>query len=284
MADRHSHADEPQLVKDPELVARIESENSLRQFDAAMEELELWLADDRYKLRPSLIYKLHRILLEGLSQYAGVPRTTKVRIRGSGHVPPEASQVPALVEELCDYVNEHWSERSAVHLAAYVLWRMNWIHPFVDGNGRTARIISYLVLCAHSKNSLPGPLTIPEQISKNKQPYYRALESADQAYLKGHLDISMLEELISAHLANQLLDFYEKAAGLNGTELDEGTRAELSKVLEEARRERGEDRQAVYAPYRSSERGILSWVERHPVLVGLMGLIIVTILGILFGR
>jgi Fic family protein len=46
------------------------------------------------------------------------------------------------IEFMCDYVNDRWAEASAVHLCAYVLWRLNWIHPFGDGNGRTARAIA----------------------------------------------------------------------------------------------------------------------------------------------
>jgi Fic family protein len=48
------------------------------------------------------------------------------------------------VQSLCEYINDNW--QSTVHLAAYVLWKMNWIHPFADGNGRTARAVSYVVL------------------------------------------------------------------------------------------------------------------------------------------
>lgn len=285
MVERHSQADEPQLVKDPDEIARIESENALRQFDAAMEELEIWLKSERYKLRPSLILKLHRILLERLSEYAGVYRPAKVTIQGSGHKPPSAGSVPALVEELCEYVNDHWNDRSAVHLAAYILWRMNWIHPFSDGNGRTARIVSYLVLCAHSRNRLPGELTIPEQISRNKQPYYEALEAADKGDAKGRVDVSELEGLLGAHLANQLLDFYQEASGRGQIELDDASRAELAKVLEEAKAEGAVERKAVYSfPNKESRPTIIGWIERHPALTGLIGALLAAILGIIFAR
>ncbi|HET9282483.1 MAG TPA: Fic family protein [Candidatus Angelobacter sp.] len=53
--------------------------------------------------------------------------------------------------------------KSAIHLAAYVIWRLNWIHPFADGNGRTSRALSYLVLCTRLGERLPGTVTIPDQ-------------------------------------------------------------------------------------------------------------------------
>src|ERR1700691_2453032 len=52
-------------------------------------------------------------------------------------------------------VNEHWEESNAIHLAAYILWKLNWIHPFADGNGRTARAVSYAVLCIKLDGLLP---------------------------------------------------------------------------------------------------------------------------------
>jgi Fic family protein len=131
-----------------------------------------------------------------------------VEISQSRHQPPGAHQVPELVEELCDYVNENW-HRAAVHLAAYVMWRLNWIHPFADGNGRTSRAFSYFVLCVRSGSWLPGTNTIPEQISKGKAPYYKALEAADEAWRKGALDLQFMESLLGEMLATQLVDFHK---------------------------------------------------------------------------
>ena len=76
---------------------------------------------------------------------------------------------------MCDYINNHWNDMSAVHLCAYVLWKLNWIYPFSDGNGRTARAVAYVVLSIKLDSLLPGAPTIPEQIAGNKTPYYKAL-------------------------------------------------------------------------------------------------------------
>jgi len=90
---------------------------------------------------------------------------------------------------LCDYVNTNWDSRSALHLAAYVLWKLNWIHPFVDGNGRTARTLSNVVLNVKLDALLPGLPSIPEQIAEDKKPYYDALEEADHAWTVGQIDV-----------------------------------------------------------------------------------------------
>ena len=121
--------------------------------------------------------------------------------------------MPALTEDLCEYVNEKFDACSALHLAAYVMWRINWIHPFDDGNGRTARATSYLVLCVKLRNRLPGKPTIPDLIAEQKGPYYKALEVADAAWAEGRLDLTALESLLESHLAAQLVSAVEEARG-----------------------------------------------------------------------
>jgi Fic family protein len=145
--DRHSRALEVELITDPTEKAKQEARNGLRQFDEVIAQIEYWLHPERpFRLRPSAILSLHRRALEGINSFAGVWRPTAIEIGGSRHTPPPAHLVPELIENMCDYVNDNWA-RSPVHLSSYSLWRMNWIHPFVDGNGRTARAVSYLILC-----------------------------------------------------------------------------------------------------------------------------------------
>jgi len=97
------------------------------------------------------------------------------------------------------------------------MWRLNWIHPFVDGNGRTSRIISYVILCLRLGFRLPGTMTIPEQIEKDRTPYFRALDEADAAYKRGKIDVSTMEAVIEGLLAKQLTNVYELAAGKPAT-------------------------------------------------------------------
>jgi Fic family protein len=92
-----------------------------------------------------------------------------------------------------------------MHLAAYVMWRLNWIHPFTDGNGRTSRAASYMILCVRLGYVLPGKRTIPDQIAEDKTPYYQALEAADTAWRAGKIDLNALKKLLSSMLAQQLI-------------------------------------------------------------------------------
>jgi len=212
--DRHSRALDAELITDPDEKAKAEARNGLRQFDAVIEMVESFSHPDRkFRMRPSYLLHLHRIALRGISSFAGNWRPAGIEIQGSRHQPIGAHLVPGVIEEMCDYVNDNWENCSPIHLAAYALWRLNWIHPFTDGNGRTARAFSYLLLCLRLGYRVPGRRTIPEQIASDKTPYYRALEAADKEWEAKKIDLSVLEKLLSDFLANQLASVYEQAVG-----------------------------------------------------------------------
>jgi len=210
---RHSRALEPQLISDPTLKAEAEAANGLRQYDLAVQAVQTAIERQPFKLRLSLILSFQRQALQGISSYAGNFRPGDVEIQHSRHEPPEAHLVPELVEDLCDYVNSNWDSSSPIHLAAYVMWRLNWIHPFADGNGRTSRILAFFVLFARLGALLPGTPTLPELIIDHRDLYEAALDDADDACKAGRLDVSKMEALIEGLLAKQLARIYELAAG-----------------------------------------------------------------------
>ncbi len=210
---RHSVAFSADLIADPQQRAEREARNGLLQFDLGMRIVEEWTFDKsrKFKLRPSLILSLHRAALDGISAYAGNFRPAGVKIEGSKHEPPGAHLVPELIEEMCDYVNDNWSQ-SALHLASYLMWRLNWVHPFADGNGRTSRILSYVVLSIRLGYRLPGTPTIPEQIVENRDPYFSALDAADAAWRAGdRVDVGQMEKMLEAMLAKQLMGIIHTA-------------------------------------------------------------------------
>ena len=205
--DRKSEADPVELIKDPELKARREAENGVRQFKLAVQMIRSNIPnDDRaFRLRQSTILQLHKEALDGIHPLAGTYRNSRVFIGNSDHLPPKAVEVPDHVSDMCEYVNTNWEEKNACHLSSYVLWRLNWIHPFADGNGRTARVVSYLILNIKLRSLLPGSPTIPDIIATDKNPYYAELEKADRAWRLEKLDISGMEKMMEALLAQQLL-------------------------------------------------------------------------------
>src|SRR6202045_898396 len=139
---RDSRALEPELIVDPQAKAVAEARNGFRQYDAAIGAIHSALERGSFKLRPSLILGLQREALAGISSYAGNYRPGGVAIEGSKHEPVGAHRVPELVEDMCDYVNDHWEHSTPIHLAAYLMWRSNLFNPFSVSGGRSKRIPS----------------------------------------------------------------------------------------------------------------------------------------------
>jgi hypothetical protein len=190
-------------------IARREAENGLRQYDVAAKIIEDSIAaGEVYTLRPQVICHLNLVAIDGVDPCPGIYRVGPISITNTAHVPPGGALVPVYVQEMCDYVNAN-AGVSAIHQAAFLLWRLNWIHPFCNGNGRTSRMISYVMLCVRLGVLLPGKVTLPEQIANEKSNpdgslYYAGLEAADIAWKRGVVDVSSLESMLSDQLVKQL--------------------------------------------------------------------------------
>jgi fido (protein-threonine AMPylation protein) len=207
--------------------ANQEALNTLLQYDRMIELIRSYLnGADRFRLRPSTIQELNRISIQNVENDAGRWRDVEMLIGDSRHVPPSVNELAGYIDELCDYVNDHWDDRSALHLAAFIMWRLNWIHPFVDGNGRTTRAVSYYVLCCRLGFYIPGVTTIPELIASDKAQYYAALEAADDALKEGRgIDVSQMEGLLHGLLAKQMVEALKYAGVATSRSIRTGTPA-----------------------------------------------------------
>lgn len=125
-----------------------------------------------YVFSTSDILSVHALVLDKIEKdYAGRFRTSAVRISGANFVPPNALKVSSLIDELIDWVNS--ADLNPLIKAAIFHHRFVWIHPFFDGNGRTARLLFNLIFM---KLGFP-----PAIILKNdRKKYYDALNKANQ--------------------------------------------------------------------------------------------------------
>ena len=216
MNDRQTISASATVVVDADERAALEAENALLQFDRVLDLIDEHLRDGRpFRLRPSTILTLHAEAMRGVDSQAGTFRNAPVEIVGSKHAPPAESLVALKVEDMCEWVGERWDACSAIDLCAYIMWRLNWIHPFADGNGRTTRAVAYLVLCVKAGARLPGFPTIPEQIAADKKPYYSALEAADTSESEEEPDLSAMRALLETYLEKQLQAVFEAARAGN---------------------------------------------------------------------
>jgi len=147
---------------------------------------------------------LNHVAVANISQFGGRFREEPIYV--GNHVPPHFREVPDLMDRFISFLQENWFLLSPTQLAGYGLWRLNWVHPFVEGNGRTARATCYYLLCVRSGALLPGRKIVPERIRETRQEYVAALQSADQAWNAGQLDISAMEGYLARLLEAQLRD------------------------------------------------------------------------------
>ena len=155
----------------------LEAENVSRMHGFLQSAVAACLAADRPMLTEGIVKALNFHAMACLQPDAGAYRTCPVTV--GGYRPPEPFRVPGLMRDLIDGVNRRWESTDPIELAAFVLWRVNAVHPFVSGNGRTARAAAYFVLCVRQGGPLPGEVILPELIKRERDRYVAALRAAD---------------------------------------------------------------------------------------------------------
>jgi Fic family protein len=190
----------------PELYTRIQERNLLRQYDLLSNCIEIGLAKGIEAFDKYALWDLNHAAVSNIAQFGGRFREEPIYV--GDHIPPRFEQVPHLMDLFFSSIHENWGVDGVgdtpTGLAAYALWKLNWIHPFVEGNGRTARAACYYLICMHYGALLPGKKIIPERIQENRNPYYEALKLADQAWDNGHIDVSTLADYLAQLLKGQL--------------------------------------------------------------------------------
>jgi Fic family protein len=140
------------------------------------------LVKKKAKLSEDVIRELHGLVLAGIDdENAGIYRGTNVRILGAVKSPPRFEKVSRLMKEFVGYVRENPDKLNAVEMAAVIHYRLVEIHPFTDGNGRTARLVMNLWLMRRGY-----PVTMVLKVDRKK--YYDRLKKADKGEVKPFAD------------------------------------------------------------------------------------------------
>ncbi len=166
---------EGMTVKGKSLKDHLEAKN---HFEAIQFLYELIEHEKRHTISERLIRYLQQLIVkESDPSIAGSYRTGAVMISGSKHRPPDPTDVPILMGELIKWVKSKSKEVHPIELAATFHHKVAHIHPFFDGNGRTARLAMNVLLMQNGY-----PLVI---ILKNdRKKYYDVLEKADKGNLE----------------------------------------------------------------------------------------------------
>lgn len=186
----------------PTLFARIQEQNLLRQYDLLTNCIEIGLikgidAFDKYTL-----WSLNAAAVANIAQFGGRFREQPIYV--GKHIPPHFNKVPDHIDQFISIIHENWEIMTyPTLLPAYALWRLNWIHPFIEGNGRAA---CYYLICLRLGGLLPGKKTVPERIRENRPAYYAALQEADKHWADGQFNVDKLAEYLAELLKAQLTE------------------------------------------------------------------------------
>jgi len=145
------------------------------------------------------VKKIHYLVLEGINnRYAGNYRDVEVYISGSDQVLPKPEVVPNLMLEFSQWLVEEQEKHylPPVSFAARAHYKFVAIHPFIDGNGRTGRLLMNLILMKYGY-----PIAIVECETDKRKAYYAAIREANAG------NIDAFERLIAQYV-NQTADKY----------------------------------------------------------------------------
>lgn len=158
----------------------------------------------------NVVKELHRTGTLLLLDKPGEYRDCYVEVAKAGipvHIPPEWELVQDHMNEFSKDLMAMWEESDPLTIAAYTIWALNWIHPFKNGNGRTARAFSYLCLTLKVGVQLPGRPTVLDLIMENREPYNAALNHADTTMKStGTPDLAPMRDYLESLLRIQLTE------------------------------------------------------------------------------
>lgn len=153
-------------------------------------------ADKSVSVTQNELRRIHSLLLRSIQSDAGMYRTTQIEISGSRFSPPEAFEVPRHMTQLSDFVKHvtdpdtRYDHAPIFSAAAAHVW-LAQIHPFIDGNGRTARALMNLILM---RRGYP-----PCIITEEDRPRY--LDALEASWESGDLTsfIELIYENVNEH-------------------------------------------------------------------------------------
>jgi Fic family protein len=158
------------------------------------------LAARNIDITPQNLKQIHALILHGIDRdNAGVYRRVQVTV--GAHVPPPAFLIEKRMEELFEFYQANQSTLHPVELAAQFHEKFETIHPFIDGNGRTGRLVMNLMLMRAGY-----PITVISGDDVPRGDYYRALAAAQSP---GAGDNLAIQEFIARNVRHWLLRYLE---------------------------------------------------------------------------
>ncbi|MFB9276849.1 Fic family protein [Cohnella cellulosilytica] len=163
---------------------------------------------EKQALSEQIIKNIHSLVLMGISSERGKYRSVPVIITGSNYTPSQPYEIPFKMEQLIDEYHTRMNEMHVVERIAAFHLKFESIHPFIDGNGRTGRLLMNLDLLSAGY----PPINVKFQDTRR---YYDSFKF----YHENEGDPSKLVELVQEYVLEELkryIAILEMAEKLNG--------------------------------------------------------------------
>ncbi len=180
----------------------------IRNQATVVEYLAEFVRIGRTRITEGDILTIHRLTIAGIYPCAGNYRgvTTQIEITDTDHKPAHPSTVQIDVRDMLEWLYDGGRNESSIRRAAFIVWKVNAIHPFNGGNGRVARALAYLVLVSEVGPIFAGR-PLPTILKARKEAYVAALKAGDRG------DLTPMEKLVLECFEAQLADIRRTASG-----------------------------------------------------------------------
>ncbi|MFA6192616.1 MAG: Fic family protein [Sulfurimonas sp.] len=164
-----------------------ESDDEIKNLENAIDFIEE-NTDENTLFNRAFISEIHKILTKNLtpppsgegSKNPGELRTYNVKIKSSGHTPPEHFILREYFEKFIDFINFAHKEQYQLLMVAVAHHRFEFIHPFDNGNGRMGRLLNYAFLIKLGFQVKNGRIINPSSVFyTDRDKYYEMLSRAD---------------------------------------------------------------------------------------------------------
>lgn len=185
----------------------LKQRNLARQYDFMNSSFLLWQQQERPKVSLTFLTELNFYGVHHLTARPGVFRSKSqvdVDIVGTPHIPPKWDEVESLLAQFLSTLHEMFEPGAPLEAAAYALWRLNWVHPFEQGNGRTSRALCYFLICQGYDLWFPGSRLLPELIKATNDEYNGLLAQTDSSLAAGRLNLNPIQEYLARLMDEQI--------------------------------------------------------------------------------
>jgi Fic family protein len=212
---------------------RERDENEVKGYYAALDEVER-IAKRRERVSEAIIQKVHALVMAGgktrvkLTAWRDGQNVIRdAHSKGIVYMPPEAKDVPGLMEQLVSWINAK-DELPVPIKAGIAHYQFATIHPYYDGNGRTARLLTTLFLHLGTYD-LKGLYALEEYYARDLKAYYEALTvGPSHNYYLGRADADITRWI--AYFVEGMATSFENVRNQAVREADKGGK-DRSKLL-----------------------------------------------------